>query len=78
MRDRALLLRLSLSASSAAAAAAEALAWHLVPVFVAALTSAVYDTSALQPSLWAAVDRIRAHVDGETTALTLKQTSGDL
>ena len=54
MRDRALLLRLSLSASSAAAAAAEALAWHLVPVLVAALTSAIYDTSALQPSLWAA------------------------
>ena len=54
MRDRALLLRLSLSASSAAAAAAEALAWHLLPIFVAAVVSAIYDTNALQPSLWAA------------------------
>ena len=32
----------------------------------------------LAARLSAAVDRIRAHVDGETTALTLKQTSGDL
>ena len=54
MRDRALLLRLSLSASSVAAAVAEALAWHLLPIFVAAVVSAIYDTSALQPSLWAA------------------------
>ena len=47
MRDRALLLRLSLSASSVAAAVGEAIAWHFIPVFAAAVVSAIYDAKAL-------------------------------
>ena len=54
MRDRALLLRVSFSASSAATAVGEALAWHLLPIFVSACIASIYDTTPLQPSLWAA------------------------
>ena len=63
-------------------AAAEAAAANLARASTgrpkAAASQAAAQPTTLAARLSAAVDRIRAHVDGETTALTLKQTSGDL
>ena len=64
-------------------AAAEAAAADLARATTGRPNKAAPQAQAAPPTtlaarLSAAVDRIRAHVDGETTALTLKQTSGDL